>query len=262
MVVPDVTCGAAGRVAGTPARGQVIAGCAADAPRPVVGVQQGPAGPAGLRVRVARLVLLALFRLLFRLRVSGLHNVPRGPVIVCANHLGWADPFLILLLLPVEPRLYVLGDRGAVLRNGFRTRVIDALQVMVPLERDRPREAVRTMENVLDRGGSLIVFPEGHLGPEEGTLQPLQPGAAHLSVRSGVPVLPVGLTGTRELWLRRTLTVRGGPPLDPAPFAGGSVRARATTMTAALEGALRRLLPGDGARPRHKLLRDWLTNLL
>src|SRR5438105_6535818 len=126
-----------------------------------VRVQEGAAGRAPARVKVARLVVLGLLRLLFRVRARGLENVPDRPVIVCTNHLGWADPFLILALLPVEPRLYILGERAGVLRNSFRIRVINALQVMVPLDRNKPREALRIMQGGLGRGGWLIIFPAG-----------------------------------------------------------------------------------------------------
>ena len=227
-----------------------------------VRVQEGAAGRAAPRVKAARLVVRGLLRLLFRVRVCGLENVPDRPVIVCANHLGWADPFLILALLPVEPRLYVLGERAGVLRNSFRVRVINALQVMVPLDRNKPREALRIMQGVLARGGSLLIFPEGELGTQEGALQRLQHGAAQLSVHSGVPVLPIGLTGTAELWLRRPITVRVGRPIDPAALPDGDTRSRIHGMTAALETSLRTLLPGDCSHPRLKPLRDRLTNLL
>jgi 1-acyl-sn-glycerol-3-phosphate acyltransferase len=229
--------------------------------RAVVSLPKGPAGRARRHVKLVRLAVLALFRLVFRLRVVGREHVPRTPAIVCANHLGWTDAFLVLILLPVEPRIYVLGERDTVLLTGFRTRVVDSLQIMVPLDRDRPLEAMRVMTGLLRRGGSLLIFPEGNLGTEEGALQPLQPGAAHLSLLTGVPLLPIGFTGTRELWLRRTLTMRIGPPLDPAAFAGGASRGRTQAMTAALDTAMRALLPGDPARPRVKPLRDWLTNL-
>lgn len=235
---------------------------AATEQRKIVRVQAGAADRAPRRVKVGQLLLRAILRALFDVRVVGLENVPRTPVIVCANHLGWVDPFMILLLLPVEPRLYVLGERAGVLRNNFRIRVIDFFQVMVPLDRKQPREALRVMLDTLRRGGSLIIFPEGHLGTWEGALQPLQPGAAQLSAHSGVLLLPIGLTGTSELWLRRRLTMRIGQPIDPAAF-DGSGRARLDALTGALDISLRTLLPGDGQpAPRRKLLRDRLTNLL
>jgi 1-acyl-sn-glycerol-3-phosphate acyltransferase len=226
-----------------------------------VRVQAGDARPAPWRVKVSRLVLHGLFRLVFHVRVVGRANVPRTAAIICANHLGWTEAFLLIMFLPVEPRIYVLGEREGVLQNDFRTRTVNFFEIMIPLDRDRPLEALRLMADVLRRGGSLIIFPEGNLGTEEGTIQPLQPGAAQLSLMAKVPILPVGLTGTRELWLRRPLTLRIGPPLDPARFQEGSLRERINALTAALDAALRAQLPGDTAQPRWKPLRDWLTNL-
>jgi 1-acyl-sn-glycerol-3-phosphate acyltransferase len=201
-----------------------------------------------------------LFRLFFRVKVVGLSNLPSTLVLICANHLGWADPFLVLLFFPVEPRIYVLGlDPTAV--SGFRTRVVSALEVMVALDRDKPLKALRTSEDVLKRGGSLLVFPEGGtLGAEEGTLLELQHGAAHLSQVSGIPILPVGITGTKELWLRRTLTVRIGKLIQPTGFEG-DMRSRVHSMTAYLSRAMRVLLPGDHDHPRFKPLNRWLTKL-
>ncbi len=215
---------------------------------------------ASLALRLFRVVLRAIFRLVFRVRVRGLDNVPGAPVIVCANHLGWTDPFLVLLFLPIKPRIYVLGEKQVKRISRLRTVVIDALGIMVSLDRDKPLQALRTMEGVLHEGGSLLIFPEGHLGTEEGELRVLQDGAAHLSLKSGVPLLPVGLTGTSKLWLRRTLTVRIGTPIQPQDFRG-DLRASLHAMTATLEASMRSLLPGDHEHPRVRLLERWLTKL-
>jgi 1-acyl-sn-glycerol-3-phosphate acyltransferase len=117
------------------------------------------------------------------------------------------------------------------------------------------------MEEVLHKGGSLLIFAEGHLGTEEGQLGELQQGAAHLSQKSGVPILPVGLTGTSKLWVRRTLTVRVGTPISPEDFAG-DLRSRLHAMTDVLDASMRSLLPGDREHPRLRLLERWLTKLL
>jgi 1-acyl-sn-glycerol-3-phosphate acyltransferase len=206
------------------------------------------------------LLIQVLFRTFFRVRVVGLQNVPSRPAIVCANHLGWADPFLVLLFFPVEPRIYVLGDEQVKEISSLRTRVIDALQIMVDLDRSKPLEALRTMQDVLRRGGSLLIFPEGRLGEQEGNLHELQHGAAHLSVFSGAPLVPVGLTGTSELWLRRRLIVRIGKSVKPDEFSGDT-RTRVHEITARLEQEMRALLPGDHDQPRVRVLRRWLTNL-
>jgi 1-acyl-sn-glycerol-3-phosphate acyltransferase len=212
-------------------------------------------------VKAARLAIQGLFRLVFRVRVVGRANLPPEAAILCANHLGWTDAFLLVMFLPVEPRIYVLGERAGVVQNDFRSNFLNVFEVMIPLDRDRPLEAIRTMADVLRRGGSLLIFPEGNLGTQEGTIQPLQPGAAQVSLMTKHPIVPIGFTGTRELWLRRTLTMRIGPPLDPAHYQEGNLRERINALTTALDRSMRALLPGDTARPRFKPLRDWLTHL-
>lgn len=226
-----------------------------------VRLQRGDARRAPWRVRVTRRGIQTLFRLVFRVRVVGRANFPTQAAIVVANHLGWTDAFLIVMFLPVEPRIYVLGERAGVVQNDFRNTFLNIFEVMIPLDRDRPLEAIRTMADVLRRGGSLLIFPEGNLGTEEGTIQPLQPGAAQVSLMTKSLIVPIGFTGTQELWLRRTLTMQIGPPLDPAHFPEGNLRDRINALTAALDAGMRALLPGDTARPRFKPLRDWLTHL-
>jgi 1-acyl-sn-glycerol-3-phosphate acyltransferase len=224
-------------------------------------LQQGNASVSSWYVRIFRLVVKAIFLAIFRVKVIGKQNVPRTPVIICANHLGWTDAFLILLFFPVEPRIYAMGEQQVKFISAFRRRVIESLQVFVMLDRSKPLQAVHIMEDILKRGGSILIFPEGRLGYREGELQELQHGAAHTSITTGVPLLPVGLTGNSELWLRRELVVRIGKPIPPTDFEG-DLRTRTHTMTDRLAREMRPLLPGDKQRSRVKLLRSWLTKLL
>lgn len=219
-------------------------------------------GSAGIGVKIFRLVLRLLLRMLFRVRIEGKANVPGTPVIICANHLGWTDAFLVLAFLPVEPRIYVLGEEQVKEISWFRKLLIERLQVMIPLDRGKPVEAMRAMKGALNRGGSLLIFPEGQLGTEEGGLAPLQKGAAHLSAQSGVALLPVGLTGTSKLWLRRHLTVRIGKAIEPGPLEGGTAHDKVSNLTEQVAVELRALLPGDGNLPELRLLEKWLTKLL
>jgi 1-acyl-sn-glycerol-3-phosphate acyltransferase len=204
--------------------------------------------------------LRGIFRIFFRVRVYGLENVPRKPAMICANHLGWADPFLMLLFFPSRPRSYVLGLHPSTVSD-FRAWVVDTLQVIVPLDPAKPLQALRTSQEVLEGGASVVIFPEGTaVGGEEGKLQKMHHGASHLSVTTGIPIVPVGITGTSELWLRRTLTIRVGRPFYPGG-PGGDTRTRIHETTERLEKELSALLPGDRERARFKPLRGWLTKL-
>lgn len=228
--------------------------------RPRLEVPEGDLGPASLPIKLFQFVVRLLFGLVFRVRVEGRKHLPHHPVIICFNHLGWAEGFLILLYFPAEPRIYGIGQQHVSELSGFRHWLMDKIHVLIPMDISQPSRALRLCEDVLKRGGSLLISPEGRLGSREGDLTPLHPGAAHASITTGVPLLPVGITGSKELWLRRTLTVRIGPPIDPANFTGLK-RERVQAMTVALDQAMRALLPGDHERPRVKLLGRQLTEL-
>lgn len=216
--------------------------------------------PVKWRIRLLRAVFRAIFQLIFRIKVYGLENVPRTQVIICPNHLSWADSLLVLLFFPVRPRIYALARYDEAYKTAFRRWVLGIVEVVVPLKERESVQALRTMTDILEGGGSLLIFPEGAVaGSREGSLLPLQHGASHLSLSSGVPILPVGVTGTREMWLRRTLTMRVGSAIDPAQFADGDRRARTVALTTRLGEELLQLLPGDHERPRIKLLRKWLS---
>lgn len=226
-----------------------------------VHLQQGDAGKASLGLKAFRLLLHSIFLLFFRIRVRGTKNIPRRPAIICFNHLGWSEVFVVLLFFPMEPRIYVIGHGHVSELSGFRHWLVDKLQIMIPIDLSKPFQALRTSESLLKRGGSLLISPEGKLGDREGELLPLQLGAAHASVTTGIPLVPVGLTGTKELWLRRTITMRIGKPIYPEHFTG-ETRERVRAMTTALDRSMRVLLPGDHERARVRLLRRWLTELL
>jgi 1-acyl-sn-glycerol-3-phosphate acyltransferase len=231
-------------------------------PLPELHTQEGDAAHAGLLVRVMRVAVRAIFLALFRIRVKGLDNLPGGPVIACANHLGWADPFLVLLFFPVEPRIYGLADHNAVGRTGFRAAMMRLLKVVVTVSPDSGYRALREMEDVLKRGGSLLIFPEGVPPPcvREGEIRSLKGGAAHLAIMSGTLLVPIGIAGTSELWLGRRLAMRAGAPIDPANFAG-SPRERAHALNERLNLDIAALVPTVKQPGGPRLLRRWLTNL-
>lgn len=216
---------------------------------------------ANWKMKLFRAVCRAIFLCFFRVRVIGLEHVPKAPYIACVNHLGWAEAIMVMLFFPTQPLLHALGERDVITRAAWRRWLWREIPIFLPLDRDKPLQAVRLMQDVLERGGALGIAPEGKLGAQEGTIGPLQDGAAYLSLRTGAPLLPVGATGTLELWWRKELTLRVGEPLDPAQFSG-DLRARTRALTAQLDNAMRVLLPGDPQKPRFKPLRNFLTGLL
>jgi 1-acyl-sn-glycerol-3-phosphate acyltransferase len=123
------------------------------------------------------------------------------------------------------------------------------------------REVLEKPKRVLEAGAVLGLFPEGCLGPTEGTILPLERGIGHILLAADHPVLPVAISGVQELYLRKQVSVRIGEPLRVAVEGLGHHQA----IDAAVEQvtvALRRLLPAyQEPRPAFKAMR-FLSNLL
>jgi long-chain acyl-CoA synthetase len=227
-----------------------------------------PATPAVVRSagkalwyhKAFRLVARTVFGFCYRVRITGKRNLPPTPAILCSNHLGYGDLFTPLFYLPTRPLIHVVGEEHVKHVSGFRNWLIDYLNIMVPVDRSKPLEALYTMVDVLHAGGSLLMYPEGVVSHTEGALQPLQEGAAHAAILAGVPLVPMGITGAADLWFRKPLALRIGPPIHPADFAG-DLDTRRHAMTAELAVRMQAVLPGEPPYTGPKLLKNWLTHL-
>jgi 1-acyl-sn-glycerol-3-phosphate acyltransferase len=146
--------------------------------------------------------------------VLGLDRVAdvAGPVIFAANHASHVDTPLLLTCLPERFRYRTVVAAGAdyffdkVWKGRLWALAINA----IPIERTRVnRRSADHAASLIADGWNLVIFPEGGRSPD-GWGQPHRAGAAYLSVRCRVPLVPVYLEGTRNI-LRK-----GGGRLRPA----------------------------------------------
>ncbi|HEY4011096.1 MAG TPA: AMP-binding protein [Acidobacteriaceae bacterium] len=212
-------------------------------------------------IRAAFLELIAqpLIWLLAAPRVTReIREIPGGPMLIIGNHVTAYDGPLILYGLPGRVRRRVAiamsGELLEDLRRGRRqgSAVLNALAPIgywlitglynvFPLPRLRGfRKSFAHAGNAMDRGYSVMVFPEGHRS-ETGQLQHFREGIGLLAKDAHAQVLPVALRGLGELkargrWFRSgRLEVRVGTPIELGP------EAPPAEWTAALESAVRRL---------------------
>ena len=192
----------------------------------------------------SRLMALVL-RLFGRWRVRGRANVPRvGALIVVANHLHNADPPLLAASLPRRIRFMAKTEF-------FRhraSRLPIGLFGSFPVRRgEADLRALRQAQRLLEQGEAVGLLPEGTRNKTGIGMHEAHLGAALLALRTGAPVLPVGIVGTEQihdlsiLLKRPRIVVSIGPPLyleRPARLNRASVEAATTTIMRAVAAQL------------------------
>ena len=146
--------------------------------------------------RAVRFIILGLFRLLIRLRLAEIRNVPAaGGVLVVCNHLHNADPILLSAAFP-RP-IHFMAKKEAFESAPFRFFL--RLGGAFPVDRGKSdRGAIKRAQATLAAGIALGMFPEGTRSPTR-SLQRAHAGAGLLALISGAPVQPVVITGTERL---------------------------------------------------------------
>jgi 1-acyl-sn-glycerol-3-phosphate acyltransferase len=168
----------------------------------------------------------ALLAGLTRIRIEGdVRAIPlEGPVIVAANHASNLDP--VVLASSVMPRS---GRRWQWLgkKELFAWPIVGWIAShggVHPVDRSTADvEAYRLAKRILDEGHALFVFPEGTRS-RDGALQRARDGVAVLALRTGAPIVPIGVAGSYDRWPRGQklphpggrVTVRVGAPFRVA----------------------------------------------
>lgn len=159
--------------------------------------------------RVARWVVrLAVWVAGIRLETRGPDpwRMPQPCVYLC-NHVSNIDPPVVFLCLP---RVAVLG-KAVVFRIPLLGHALN-LAEFIPVERgqaDSRRQALEAGIDRLQRGLSLLIFPEGTRSPD-GRLLPFRPGPFTMAIEAQAPVAPITLVGAREVLPKGALALRPG----------------------------------------------------
>jgi len=190
-----------------------------------------------------------------RLTIEGaIDAIPRdGPVILAANHASNLDAVVIgsELIPRLGRRIHWLGKKEL-----FAWPVVGwaaANGGVHPVDRDAADvEAFRLAKRILDEGQVLFVFPEGTRSAD-GALQEARDGVAVLALRTGAPIVPLGIAGSSAVWPRGQkvphpgghVTLRVGVPfrvVDELP-SGVDRRTAKGLATTLIMGRIAALLP-------------------
>ena len=167
-------------------------------------------------------VLIALIPILYlraRIRVEGRENIPDGGYVVAANHPSVLDPFFVALA--VRRRIRFMGKSD--LFTARWGRLLARLGGFPVRRGVWDTDAFETAEQTVRHGRVVAMFPEGGVSAAGGDREP-RPGIGQVAHRTGATVVPLHITGTRDLyrpWTRPRIRIAIGQPLrvehDRAP---------------------------------------------
>ncbi len=171
-----------------------------------------------------RNLAVGLARAVFRLRVHHAERVPQsGGFIVAPVHRSNLD--FLLAGTAVRHRKMWFMAKEEVWKSRLLGNFVEAHGAF-PVHRNIPdRVALRRAEEVVDNAGVLILFPEGtrREGP---MVEDLHEGAAYLSLRSGVPIIPVGIAGSDRAMAKGSKFIR---PVRVDVVVGEAILARSVS---------------------------------
>ncbi len=188
------------------------------------------------------------YRLLARFgRAENLDYLPvDGSAIVIFNHIAFIDPIVVLSVLPRNAVPLARHDVGGIPGWGIFPRLWN----VIPVRRNEvDREALRMSLAVLEAGEVLLVAPEG---TRHSSLQRAKAGLAYLALKSGAPIVPVAIEGTKgypKLIVGKkdlaAVTVRLGRPFRYKELEGQRNRDRLRIMTDEAMYVLAGMLPEE-----------------
>jgi 1-acyl-sn-glycerol-3-phosphate acyltransferase len=180
---------------------------------------------AGQIQGIARAVLTPPFRFLWKVTTEGMQHIPAtGGAIIAPNHISVLDSFFVPLVLP--RRITYVGK--AEYLDDWRTRFLFPAMGMIPIDRKGGEAAAAALDaaaGLLESGELFGIYPEGTRS-RDGVLHKGHTGVARLALRTGAPIVPVGIIGTDAVQPPdarfplpfRRVHIRFGRPVDPARY--------------------------------------------
>ena len=185
-----------------------------------------------------KVVLTPLVRALYRVRIEGREHLPRrGSVILAANHRSFLDS----IFLPMVVGRRVTYVAKAEYFDDPKTAWFFRALGQIPIRREggsASEGALAAATDVLETGGIFGIYPEG-TRTRDGFTHRGHTGVARLAMRTGAPIVPVGLVGTDECQPTdkklprpfRTVHIRFGAPISAAHYADADDRLALRRLT-------------------------------
>ena len=144
---------------------------------------------------IAQIKFLIIFKLLFRLKVTGQENIPQdGPFIIVANHSSLLDP--VILGVSIKPKIIFVAA-AYLFKIGWLDYLLRKAN-SIPVQGENDISSLKRALKILKAGGVLGIFPEGGVDRQKDNL-PIKAGAAYLATKVGVPIVPIKIKGADKV---------------------------------------------------------------
>ncbi len=171
--------------------------------------------------RAAHGICYGMLKIMFKFSIEGRENIPADRnYIVVSNHTSNLDP-PILGVSMTEPLTYMAKEELFHFKPfGWLIKKLGAF----PVNRNSGDVvAVKTALRLLKNGHRMVIFPEGGRSKTKGQLSPGKPGAVMLAAKTGVGLLPVGISADFKFRGRVKVTI--GKYIDFSEYSGKKLNA-------------------------------------
>ena len=170
--------------------------------------------------RVVCFILSIMARIRYRIRISGVENLPEeGAFILCCNHIHSYDPAMLAVFIKRQMCFMAkkeLFDKPVM--KWFISRM-----GAFPVDRGKAdMSSYRNAMKALNSGMGLVIFSQG-TRMQELDIKSAKGGVALFGVKAQVPIIPAGLTGTYRTF--STLNIRYGPAISLEKYYGNRLKA-------------------------------------
>lgn len=180
--------------------------------------------------------LYIFFKIVYRLKIVGTENIPEGQVIFCGNHRSFIDAPIIKVTCKKDVRFLA---KQSLAKNKFLAFLGWTFEVVYVKRDEKDVSALKNTLSLLKKGDSIALFPEGtRNGLEKG--ESVKGGAAFFAIKSGVKVVPVGISGELKPFKKTTVTY--GKPLDFSEYKDPKNKEEVETVTNKIMEEIKKLL--------------------
>lgn len=159
-----------------------------------------------------------------RLSIKGKEKIEKGrSYIVMSNHQSLVDPWVLIGKLPLQLRWTIKSEVKKMPIFGYALERMGHIYVGSRKRKDAAM-TLGVAAQIIREGTSVVFFPEGTRS-KDGSLEKFHKGGAIIAIRSGAPILPVTVNGSRFVLPKGTLALMPGKielivgdPIDPGMF--------------------------------------------